>query len=637
MTDIDRADGASTPLEGSDPIGDEYDFVVVGSGAGGGPLAANLALAGHSVLVLEAGDHHVCPYYSIPIMQAYASEDDQMRWDFFVRHWDDEVQQGKDDKLDRDRGGVLYPRGSTLGGSTAISAMITVAPHDSDWQRLADLTGDPSWGPDPMRALFERIERWQGADADPMPGEDETARETAAAHGRSGWMSTTRADPTIAGQEPMFLNIIEAIEQTSRDRFDIPVGAPQPRDPNARNTPDDYQGMAFIPVAVDSGVRNGSRERLLQARTQAGGRLSLGLGALATRVLVDSGRATGVEFVTGSQLYGAAPRTVDPHDPGNTVAAHTDLNRRTVRARKEVILSGGAYNTPQLLKLSGIGPAGELRQFGIPVVHDAPGVGQNLHDRYEVSVLARLDREYPIFEGSPLDVPADPAHPDALFRQWNEDAAGPYTTNGSLAAILAKSSAAGESSDLFVFALPIDFHGYYPGYSRDGVRHHDRLSVVVLKAHTNNRGGSVRLRSADPSQAPDICYRYFDEGSPGWEADLDGVVDGIEIAREIMARLRGVEVAEELLPGAELADRAQLKQFVRDQAWGHHACGTAAIGADNDPMAVLNADFKVRGIEGLRVVDASVFPDIPGFFLASAVYMISEKASDVIGRDHPSR
>lgn len=158
----------------------------------------------------------------------------------------------------------------------------------------------------------------------------------------------------------------------------------------------------------------------------------------------------------------------------------------------------------------------------------------------------------------------------------------------------------------------------------------------MLKGHTNNRAGAVTLTSADATQTPDIRFRYLDEGSPGGAADLQGVIDGIRLARDIAAQLGAPPVAREVLPGQEFQTDAQLAQYVRDVAWGHHACGTARIGRLDDPDAVLDGDFRVRGTEHLRVVDASVFPDIPGFFIASAVYLISEKASDAVLRDHPS-
>ena len=412
------------------------------------------------------------------------------------------------------------------------------------------------------------------------------------------------------------------MESTSRELFAIPEEVPLPRDPNAADTPDDYQGLAFIPVAVRDGIRNGSRERLLSVAAQYPDRLHLATDHLASQILVEGGRAVGVRTLTGSGLYDAAPLPATPAGPA-----------REFRARREVIVAGGAFNTPQLLMLSGIGDAGELSARGIDVIADLPGVGRNLHDRYEVSVTFELDRDYPIFSGATLDLPGADETPDVLAAQWLDDKDGPWTTNGTLAAVVARSSVATDASDLIVFALPIDFHGYYPGYSTDAAEHHNRLSILVLKGHTKNRAGRVTLRSANPTDPPEISFRYFEEGDAGWQEDLAGVVDGIAIARAIVERLELAGVTRELLPGSSLADRESLASFVRDQAWGHHACGTARVGSRSDRGAVVDGHLRVHGVDALRIVDASVFPDIPGFFIASSVYLLSERASDLIIED----
>jgi choline dehydrogenase len=144
-----------------------------------------------------------------------------------------------------------------------------------------------------------------------------------------------------------------------------------------------------------------------------------------------------------------------------------------------------------------------------------------------------------------------------------------------------------------------------------------------------NRAGSVLLRSADPRDTPDVRFRYFEEGDDAAGEDVDAVVTGIEAARSIM-RCLGDDVAAELVPGDDVTTREDLRSFVRDQAWGHHASCTCAIGPASDPRAVLGSDFRVHGTQGLRVVDASVFPRIPGFFLVTAIYMVAEKASALI-------
>ena len=179
-------------------------------------------------------------------------------------------------------------------------------------------------------------------------------------------------------------------------------------------------------------------------------------------------------------------------------------------------------------------------------------------------------------------------------------------------------------------ALIAWFEGYFPGYSRLIAEHTDYLTWAILKAHTQNRAGTVSLRSADPRDTPLINFRYFEEGDDQSGRDLKAVVEGIRFARCIMASVNACgKVATEEKPGAHIQSDEALAQHVRDNAWGHHASGTCAIGP-REANGVLDSDFAVHGTKGLRVVDASCFPKIPGFFIVSAVYMIAEKAADVI-------
>jgi choline dehydrogenase-like flavoprotein len=205
-----------------------------------------------------------------------------------------------------------------------------------------------------------------------------------------------------------------------------------------------------------------------------------------------------------------------------------------------------------------------------------------------------------------------------------------YTTNGFVLSVMKRSSPRRRLPDLFCFAMLGQFRGYFPNYSASFPKSLNYLSWAVLKAHTRNRAGEVTLRSADPRDMPDVNFHYFEEGSTGADEDLDAVVDGVQFVREMAAGLkRHGLLAEEELPGEHVQTEDELRNFIRNHAWGHHASCTCPIGP-RERDGVLTGDFRVHGTEGLRVADASVFPRIPGFFIVSSVYMIGEKAADAI-------
>ena len=182
-------------------------------------------------------------------------------------------------------------------------------------------------------------------------------------------------------------------------------------------------------------------------------------------------------------------------------------------------------------------------------------------------------------------------------------------------------------------ALLGKFEGYFPGYAKLFPKHLNYLTWAILKAHTNNRAGEVTLRSPDPRDQPNINFRYFEEGDDKQGEDLESVVEGIKFVRAMTSLLKDQElIAQEELPGEAVRTDDELRQFVRDSAWGHHASCTCPIGA-REARGVLDGNFQVHGTRKLRVVDASVFPRVPGFFIVGAVYMIGEKAADVILSD----
>jgi len=611
-----RAEGSARPAP-SQPRAPQApasaDFVVVGSGAGGGTLAARLVEAGYSVVVLEAGGDPQGVDYDVPAFHPFATENEAMRWDFFVHHYSDPDKERRDPKYVADKGGVWYPRAGTLGGCTAHNAMIFVYPSNNDWNQIADLTGDPSWRAQKMRPYFERLEDCRHRRVARFRNK---LGVNPSRHGYDGWLTTEKASPGKAFRDRNLRQLFAASVHNALKEVGIPTKARLESlgDPNDwRVVSENEFGSCYTPMTTRNYRRIGARERLMEVRERHPDRLTIELNALATRVVFDEQkRAIGVEYLEGERLYQAhATPSASPGEP------------RQVRARREVILSGGAFNTPQLLMLSGIGPEAELRRNGIAPVQVLDRVGKNLQDRYEVAVVNRLAQPWEMLRGATF-TEADPQ-----YQEWKSSRTGIYTTNGVPICVIARSTGAQPSPDLFCYALLADFRGYKPGYSKVLREHSNYLTWVVLKGHTSNTGGEVTLASRDPRVRPAINFKYFDEGTDTAGDDLTAVVKGISLVRRMTAGLTTSLGMVEEMPGPDYPTEESLQEFVRTHAWGHHASCTCPIGP-RDRGGVLSGDFKVHGVDGLRVVDASVFPRVPGLFIVSAVYMVGEKAADVI-------
>lgn len=619
---------------------DGYEYVVVGSGAGGGPLAARLALAGHKTLVIEAGDDQgLNTNYTVPAYSAKSSEDEAIAWNFFVRHYTDDERQAKDFKttwetpdgsdytgLNPPEGskvkGTLYPRTGTLGGCSAHNALITIYPHQSDFELIANITGDDSWSPKSMRKYFERLDK----NLYLAPG--------ASGHGYDGWLGNEEAPLDLVLQDPQLLSLslggAFALGNKTNSIFNI--ASLLTADPNSDSISRDRDpGYYQIPIATSDAKRNGPRDFLLAvegAKNADGSKkypLDIRMNCHVTKVTFDESsppRATGVEFLDGKYLYRASPRhgTAGKGVPGSATAS------------REVIVAGGVYNSPQLLKLSGVGPADELRRVGIDVVKDLPGVGTNLQDHYETNVQGHTPANFSVLQDCTFGFNGQD---DPCLTRWENPILGNrgiYSSSGLATTMFYKSSVTSDDSfDLFVFGGPVNFRGYYPKYSTEATGEPDWFTWAILKAHPRNNAGTVTLRSADPLDMPDIVFNYFDTGKGDYEKDLEAMTEAIHLARDAFDR-QLVEI-DEVLPGKDVTSTEDIHDYIKHTAWGHHASCTCPIGADDDPNAVLDSKFRVRGVQGLRVADASVYPRIPGTFTAVSTYMVGEKAADIIIND----
>jgi choline dehydrogenase len=255
--------------------------------------------------------------------------------------------------------------------------------------------------------------------------------------------------------------------------------------------------------------------------------------------------------------------------------------------------------------------------------------------------VAQANGPFPLLKDATFDCPSD-ALPDGdeFFCEWSKSGSGLYATNGAVIGFTAKSSVAeNDEPDLFIFGVPGSFVGYYTGWCLDAVAQpHDKWTWLLLKGHARFRG-RVTLNSSDPLDPPKIDFNYFERDANGEltedaKKDLQAMREGVRLVNKLLkASSARLPLHPDAMKDVDLDTDAGIDKFVQDRAWGHHASCTCKIGSDDDKDAVLDSSFRVRGTKGLRVVDASVFPKIPGFFVVMPIYMIAEKAADAILAD----
>ena len=523
---------------------EEFDVVVVGAGSAGCALAGRLSEdPSLRVLLLEAGGSDKVLEVQIPaaLYKVWRTRRD---WNYTT-----EEQPGLDGRK------LFWPRGKVLGGSSSINAMIYIRGAAADYDEWASLTGDASWSYEHVLPLFRRME-------DNARGADEW-------HGVGG---------------PLRVEDLRSPHEWTTAAVESAVAAGYPRN-------DDFNGAAQegagqYQVTQKRGRRWSSADAYLHPAT---GRpnLTVRTGALTTRVLVEGGRSTGVEYRWNGSLH-------------------------TARAGVEVVLSGGAVNTPQLLMLSGIGPADHLREVGVDVVHDLPGVGAGLQDHPLVPVVWNTR------SGRSLSRAENPSG----YARWFGARRGPLTSNLAEAGLFTRSRPDLAEPDLQFHFLPVKF---WKQAEVDPDVDAFTAAVVLVRVHSR---GTVRLRSADPSWSPAIDAGYLTD-----ERDLDALVSGVEQARDIAsAGPLAAVLAEEWSPGAAVRGREALRASVRDTLESlYHPVSSCRMGTDD--QAVVDPQLRVRGIEGLRVVDASVMPTLVRGNTNAPTIMIAERAADlVLGR-----
>jgi len=452
---------------------------------------------------------------------------------------------------------IVWPRGRVLGGSSSINGLIFIRGQHEDFDSW-EQQGATGWGYRKVLPQFKRYERYAG-------GETEF-------HGAGGEFGVS----DLRNDHPYCRAWVEAGMQ---------FGLPHNPDFNAATT----YGVGAYQLGIRNGWRSSSAKAFLYpARERAN--LTVATGAQATRIRFEGSVAVGVEWTARGALH-------------------------TARAEREVILSAGAIQSPQLLQLSGIGPAELLRRHGIEVVVDAPEVGENLQDHYQARTIVRL-RE----RRSLNDDVRNPLKLAAMGLEWALRGSGPLTVGaGQVGGAARTRYARGGRPDIQFNVMPLSVDK--PG---DPLHAYSGFTAAVWQCHPASRG-RLQIASADPLAAPQIEPRYLSE-----ESDRRTAVEGVKMLREIYRQPAFRELWDaEVLPGAAASSDGEILDFVR----GHggtvfHCVGTCRMGSDN--RAVVDAELRVRGVERLRVIDASVMPTVTSANTNAASLMIGERGAALV-------
>ncbi|MFY1868167.1 GMC family oxidoreductase [Achromobacter xylosoxidans] len=537
-------------------MSDAVDYIVVGAGSAGCVLANRLSANGqHSVCLLEAGPPDRSPWIHIPIGYGKTMFHKVLNWGYYT--------EPDPNMLDRR---IYWPRGRTLGGSSAINGLIYIRGQRQDYDAWV-AAGNPGWSWEECLPYFRKLEN-----NDLGPG---------ATRGTEGPLNAT----SIKTPHPLVEGLIGAARA---------LGLPHVTDFNSG----DQEGVGYYQLTTRNGRRCSTAVAYLRpARGRAN--LRVETGAHTTAVLFEGSRACGVRYRQDGQV-------------------------RTLRVRREVILCAGALQSPQLLQLSGVGPAALLRRFGIGVVRDLPGVGENLQDHLQIRLI--YETRQPITTNDQLRTLHGRA---AMGLQWLLFRGGPLAVGINQGGLFCRVDPASATPDTqFHFAtLSADMAG-------GKVHPFSGCTYSVCQLRPSSRG-TVRLRSTDPFEAPAMQPNYLST-----ELDRRMTVAAVKYARRLAATepLAGL-MKREFRPGAEVQSDDEILHFCREYgATIFHPSGTAKMGPREDPMAVVDERLRVHGVSGLRVVDCSIMPTLVSGNTNVPVVMLAERAADFILQDlHAAR